>query len=76
MIAKLELGQVYFAGKGGVKVTHQDGAAFGVAEGHQVRFVVWPAEIKGELIDSRGHAVQLVADKMRRIANDKSVEFD
>lgn len=71
MIRRLQLGRVYFAGKGGVRVVHQDGSEYRRAEGYQLRLTAWPTKIEGEIIDSRGHVVSFVQDAMRRVAEDK-----
>lgn len=76
MLRRLRLNRTYFAGKGGLRVVQQDGSELRVAEGYQVHFTRWPTKVEGEIIDSRGYVVQVVADKMLRVAEDKAMVLD
>ena len=76
MIRRLRLGRTYFAGTGGVHVVRQDGTEYDRDEGHMLIFDTWPREVKGEIIDSRGHVVTLIADQMRRQYEDKALVVD
>jgi hypothetical protein len=71
VIRRLQLGRAYFAGKGGVHVVRQDGTEYDRAEGYQLIFDAWPKSVEGDVVDSRGHLITVIADQMRRVAEDK-----
>lgn len=75
MIHVVQLGRAYFAGESGVRIVHQDGTEQRISAGYPVVLATWPTTVEGQLIDSRGFVVQIVADRMRRVAEDKAVTF-